>query len=379
MWRLYVHVWLVSLIIPILSVIEARPATPQLVVAITGFVIFVAFYTWYMRPHPIKVAGSMGLRRSRPLLVILLVTILILFLSGVYGSAFLWLFIGTSAVAGRTLPIRSAHLVATILPLLAMGAGVTLSGGLASTDWLHLITLVLLIRGLGLDMIGLSLLSGTIHELHLVREELAHRAVIEERFRLARDLHDLLGHTLSLMVLKSELAGRSIEKKPAQAAKEIYELEMVARQALREVRQVVAGYRQPTLDAQLDGARQLFEAAGIKCVINVAVGVLPPEVDAVLAWTVREGITNVVRHSRAHLCTIRIIYHNGMVQAEVTNDGCSGQAMTVVKPGSGLSGLTERIAATGGSIEAAPYHTPEIQGFRLLVEIPIAKHSTLEE
>ena len=378
-WQIYVNVWLVCLIFPILAVAQMHPAPLHLIVVATGLAIFIAFYVGYMRPYPIQMVEDTDFRRSRPLLAIILITLLILALCAAYGSTFLWLLIGTSAVAGKTLSARRAHLVATVLPLLAVVTGVALSGGLAGADWQHLIPLALLIRALGLDMIGLSLLSGTIRELHAAREELAHRAVIEERLRLARDLHDLLGHTLSLIVLKSELAGRLIERKPAQAAHEIQELETVARQALREVRQAVAGYRQPTLDAELDGARQLLEAAGIACVINAEVGELPPIMDSVLAWTVREGVTNVIRHSRARVCTIHITSDPISVQVEVTNDGCGGQETTPIPHGSGLSGLAERVRTQGGQIEASPYQTPENQGFRLLVTLPVAKPNEVKE
>src|SRR5205823_2788192 len=147
--------------------------------------------------------------------------------------------------------------------------------------------LVLLVRGLGLDMAGMARLSDALWELHDARRELARMAVMEERLRLARDLHDLLGHNLALITLKSELARRLVEHEPVRAAEEIHAVERMARQTLRDVRAAVANYRQPTLRSELDGARQLLEAAGITYTIEHTAGQLPQIADAVLAWTIR--------------------------------------------------------------------------------------------
>jgi two-component system sensor histidine kinase DesK len=222
-------------------------------------------------------------------------------------------------------------------------------------------------------MIGIARLADALRELHAARGELARQAVTEERLRLARDLHDLLGHTLSLITLKSELAGRLLEKEPARAAQEIHEIEREARQALREVREAVAGYRQPTLRSELDGARQILEAAGITCTVEPTAEVLPPAIDAVLAWTVREGVTNVIRHSRAQVCTIRVSRGDGKVWVEVINDGYREKERETIhaRMGSGLSGLTERVTAQGGHIEAGSLSGEGNPGYRLRVELPL--------
>ena len=144
-------------------------------------------------------------------------------------------------------------------------------------------------------------------KLNEARAELARTAVAEERLRISRDLHDLLGHSLSLIALKSEVAGRMIETDPQRAAKEVAELEAVARRSLAEVRQAVTGYRQPSLAAELAAARRMLAAAGIDGRVDAPGSYdLPPEVDALLAWTVREGSTNIVRHSGARHATITV-------------------------------------------------------------------------
>jgi two-component system sensor histidine kinase DesK len=190
---------------------------------------------------------------------------------------------------------------------------------------------------------------------------------------VARDLHDLLGHTLSLITLKSELAGRLVDRQPAQAAQEIREVEQEARRALREVRQAVTAYRQPTLRGELEGARQLLAAAGIECMIEDAAEALPLAVDGVLAWAVREGVTNVIRHSRARHCTLRVAVAPGSARVELTDDGQPAEvrAEGAATPGSGLSGLAERVAAVGGQLEAGMMTVDGKRGFRLWVSVPI--------
>ena len=151
-----------------------------------------------------------------------------------------------------------------------------MKGGVLGVDWWWLIALMLLVRGLGLDMIGVARMGSAIRGLHTARRELARLKVEEERVRLARDLHDLLGHTLSMITLKSELARLLIKEDPDRCAQELSEIERVARQTLREVREAVAGYRQPRLESELNGARQLLEAARIDAQIELITGELPP-------------------------------------------------------------------------------------------------------
>jgi two-component system sensor histidine kinase DesK len=220
-------------------------------------------------------------------------------------------------------------------------------------------------------------------KLNQTRAELARTAVAEERLRISRDLHDLLGHSLSLIALKSELAGRMIESDPQRAAKEIAELEAVARRSLAEVRQAVTGYRQPSLAAELAAARRMLASAGIDCRVDAPGSYdLPPEVDALLAWTVREGSTNIVRHSGAQHAGIRVTLAGASASAELTDDGAgppagrgtfaggqAGQPGAAAGPaGSGLAGLAERAARLGGTLQAG---AGARGGFRVRVTVPL--------
>jgi two-component system sensor histidine kinase DesK len=374
LWRLYAYFWLVCLVFPIFALTQTPLTRVQLLIALTGLVVFVASYFWVMWPHLLKRALPPR-PQVRTALLLVMLTALVLTLSLLYGSAFLWLFVGVSAIAGVTLRARRAFEVVVALTLLTVAIGVGMGGGIARTDWLHLIPLVLLVRGLGVDMIGLALLANALRDLHAARRELARMAVIEERLRLARDLHDLLGHNLSMIALKSELAERLLVQEPARAAHEMELVQHVARQTLREVREAVAGYRQPTLRTELDGARQLLEAAGVAYSIEDTTAALPPAIDAVLAWTIREGVTNVIRHSRARQCRIQVCCANGSARAEVANDGERAQEQEGLRPrrGGGLAGLAERVQAQGGQLEAGPQLADDAWGFRLWVELPIRR------
>jgi two-component system sensor histidine kinase DesK len=224
-------------------------------------------------------------------------------------------------------------------------------------------------------------------KLNQTRAELARMAVAEERLRISRDLHDLLGHSLSLIALKSELAGRMIESDPPRAAREIAELEAVARRSLAEVRQAVTGYRQPSLAAELAAARRMLAAAGIDCRVDAPGSYeLPPEVDTLLAWTVREGSTNIVRHSGARHARITVTVTGATASAELTDDGAgppagrgafaggqAGQRGDAAGPaGSGLAGLAERAARLGGTLQAG---AGARGGFRVRVTVPLTAAS----
>jgi two-component system sensor histidine kinase DesK len=163
-----------------------------------------------------------------------------------------------------------------------------------------------------------------------------------------------------------------IKEEPERCAQELAEIERVSRKTLREVREAVAGYRQPNLSSELEGARQLLEAAGIDAQIELIKEILPPTFDAALAWTVREGVTNVIRHSRARHCRIHLTHKNGTVRAEVLNDGGErGPEENRARRGLGLAGLRERVCTLGGYLEAGPCMLQGKEHFRLAVELPM--------
>ncbi len=205
----------------------------------------------------------------------------------------------------------------------------------------------------------------TIEALRRTREELARRAVADERERFARDLHDLLGHTLSLMVVKAEAVRRLAARDPAAAAEHAADIERVGREALADVRRAVDEMRVPILSDELRGARVALDAAGIRAEITAYDGPIPQQADQALAWVVREGVTNVLRHSGAARCRLEVTDHGGQLVLTMADDGTGGSVPPGDRTG-GLEGLRRRLVAAGGRLDIEP----NAGGFRLTARVP---------
>jgi two-component system, NarL family, sensor histidine kinase DesK len=211
---------------------------------------------------------------------------------------------------------------------------------------------------------GSARLVQILDELEATRTELAELAVGRERLRVSRDLHDLLGQSLSAVSLKGDLALRLLHSDPLAARAEIASLTEVARDTLRGVRAVTRGEHEVSLRTETKGAVALLSAAGIDARIDLDLSDLPAPVEHLLAWAVREGVTNVLRHSQATTCSITAGRRHASTFLEVVNDGARG---ATAGEGSGLAGLTERAGALTGSVTAGPVGDGR---FRLLVEVP---------
>lgn len=187
-------------------------------------------------------------------------------------------------------------------------------------------------------------------ELRLSQDEVRRLATVAERERIARDLHDLLGHTLSVVVLKSELAGKLVERDPQAARAQIGEVEQVARQALREVREAVSGFRSLGLQAELAAARLALLGAEVELEVQLDELPLRAEVDAALALCLREAVTNVLRHAGARTLSVSLRDAGGRLQLRLADDGRGG----AIREGNGLQGMRERLAALGGELQISP-------------------------
>ncbi|MGW1888835.1 sensor histidine kinase [Streptomyces sp. NPDC002004] len=221
-------------------------------------------------------------------------------------------------------------------------------------------------------------LSEAVRELRAAREELARRAVAEERLRFSRDLHDLLGHTLSVIVVKSEAARRLADRDLAAALGQIGDIESVGRQALTEIREAVTGYREGSLATELDRARSALTAALMEPVVRQSGPPLSSRTEALLGWVVREAVTNAVRHGgSADRCEITVTGGAERVRLTVSDNGRGVSSVPSVHGvgGTGLKGLAERLAAAGGSLEAGP--SPR-GGFLVTAELPMETADVLE-
>ena len=200
-------------------------------------------------------------------------------------------------------------------------------------------------------------------QLRLSQEEVRRLATTAERERIGRDLHDLLGHTLSLVALKADLAGRLLDSDPRAARREIGELGQVARDALAQVRRAVTGIRAAELAAELAAAKVLLEGEGVSLSVDAHTDDLPPAQETVLALCVREAVTNIHRHARACAVRISLCRQAQHWRLQVEDDGRGG----AIRPGNGLAGMRERLQALGGSLSIEPASP---RGTRLAAELP---------
>ncbi|MGW7408012.1 sensor histidine kinase [Streptomyces sp. NPDC054833] len=207
-------------------------------------------------------------------------------------------------------------------------------------------------------------------EAERAREIEARLAVAEERLRFGRDLHDVLGRNLSVIALKSELAVQLARRERPEAVEQMIEVQRIAQESQREMRDVVRGYREADLDVELVGAQGVLTAAGVECDITGAADGLPADVQSALGWVVREATTNVLRHGDAMRCAVSLRVLEGRVVLTVENDGAS--AAPDGGGGSGLAGLRERLAVVDGTLTAGAVGE---DGFRLVAEVPVASVS----
>jgi two-component system sensor histidine kinase DesK len=362
----FIGITLFFTIAPLVSVLARPPQPAALALLLTGWAIFAIVLVRLFRLGPFSNALSdRWIALAAAAMTSLAVVAQVGFGAGEAGA--LYFYAGVSAA--RLESERGAFGIAVIAVLAA------LANGYVSGDWADGLTLGVTVATISLTVFALTALGRANRELQAARRELADLAVAEERARIARDLHDTLGHSLSVIALKAELARRILPDDPARAGTEIGDVERVARDALTAVRETVSGYRQPTLAMELAGARAALAAAGIDARVEPAPEDLPRDVDAVLGWAVREGITNVLHHSDAAHARVRVLVADREAAVEIEDDGGGPAAAADAgadgarRPGLGLAGLRERAAGVGGRVEAGPMARG---GFRLRVAVPLA-------
>jgi two-component system sensor histidine kinase DesK len=356
--RMRMFIWLVFIAIPLVDAVSSHNNGTAKAVTIVATIAFVAVFV------------STAVRRDKPLAdreafrsvgVLLAISVgLTVFDRQGWGTLFIF------TVVAVAMCVRSPFSFYGVLLCTALCVGSLFAADASAGAIFGFATPTL---GIGMLMLVVADLRTRNRELHAARAELARLAVADERARFARDLHDLLGHSLSVIALKAELAGRLMREQPAEAAGHVSEIEQVARGALTEVREAVSGYRQPTLDDEIAGAKMALSAAGIEAEIERPAVTFDPAIEAVLAWTVREGATNVIRHSGAGHCSVKVLAGLGEVGVEVLDDGPGCEdAVANGHDGHGLEGLRERVARLHGQIEAG---TGAAGGYRLAVRVPV--------
>ncbi len=368
---LFTAVWLVYLIQPVTTLFGHHHSALYTYGGLAIVVAFCAIYLTYVPswPHPLPRA-LVGVAALAALAVAACV------LYPGTGASTLWIFVASAA--GLLVPSRRWAIRAVI------GCGVcyAIFSATAHVDRTDFLLDLLPVIFVGLALVGLRKQVELMAELRRARETVAQLAANEERLRLARDMHDLTGQSLSMITLKSELAVRLLRRLPEgpdrdRVREEIEQVAAVSRQTLHDIREAVSGYRRPTLAVEVITARTALEAAGITshddADLTLWSGTFDPDAEAALAWCLREAVTNVVRHSGARNCYISLTRHEETLSLEVRDDGRGGSGTldtssgTFGTSGSGLHGMSERLSAVGGALAITP---GPVRGFTVLASVP---------
>jgi len=268
-------------------------------------------------------------------------------------------FIYAAAMFAHSQPPRRAFIVIAGISAVIVGEAVLIYRAWYHTIWP--LGFTILVGALNVHFAQVSRANA---RLRLAQDEIEHLAKVAERERIARDLHDVLGHTLSLVILKSELATKLADRDPERAREEIRDVERIAREALAEVRAAVTGYRAGGLQSEIQHARSTLATAGVafECEVHAKTSI-PPSHEAVLCMALREAVTNIVRHSGARKARLSMRVSDTSCAVTITDDGRGGSAPF----GSGLTGMRERVEALGGSLGRDGGH-----GTTLTVTLPLA-------
>ena len=353
-WRwgwVFSAIWLVYLSDAVIAAAQNRHL-PRAVLGVAAILVFGLLYVWaFGSVRNYRRAGRLVPNRLR-----------VVAISAAFG-----LFVVAAWVAGEqalAMLVFIAVMVMFIIPLRYAIAVILLLIGIAEVGprlipgWEPVDSLGFQIAVTALAMWGITQLVQRNAQLAAAQEQIAELAVTNERTRFARDLHDVLGHSLTVLTVKAELAGRLVRLDPERAEQEIGEVERLGRDALADVRAAVGGYRGASLAAELVSARAALDAAGIEAALPTAVDEVPGERRELLGWAVREGVTNVLRHSGARHCWIRLTPSG----VEIADDGRGPGAEPA--GGHGLTGLRERAEAAGAALVLG---RAEEGGFRMRV------------
>jgi two-component system sensor histidine kinase DesK len=290
------------------------------------------FLVLYFRSHWV---------RGRELVVIASLTVLMALVLWPLSHGAGCFFIYAAAMMAQLEPSRRAVSFILGITVLAAIEAIIVRRDVFSSAWPAVFTL--LIGGINVHYAQVGRANA---RLRIARDEVEHLAKVAERERIARDLHDVVGHTLSLVILKSELASKLAERDVERAREEIRDVERIAREALAEVRSAVIGYRSGGLNAELQRAQSALASAGVTLEHSAPKTQLPPAHEAVLCLSLREAVTNIVRHAGARHCRVSIEVVNEVCTLTISDDGRGGNAPS----GSGLTGMRERVEVLGGKL-----------------------------
>lgn len=339
-------IWLAYLPLFFVPWFVTLPSPAQMMWACAGLVLFLGLYL-----ASIKAAGwrLVGLATA---------CLLLSFMLAFTGSNWTVIAVYAAAMIAELRPARRASLAVGGFALAS--AALALATGQPAFYWVLGVFLMIMV---GIGNISRAALQDKNHELTAAQAEVRHFAAAAERERIGRDLHDLLGRTLTLIAIKADLAERLSANAPDKAAAEMRDIGAAARDGLAEVRGAVSGMTGASLAREIASAQAALAAAQISCEVEGDAEAIDPGTSAVLAMALREAVTNVIRHSGARNCRIALIQQTGRLELKVSDDG-DGQA---VRPGGGISGLTLRLNAAGGELAVEG----DTRGTSLTARLPI--------
>jgi two-component system, NarL family, sensor histidine kinase DesK len=384
-WRWFFSaVWLVYLVAPVSQLFHHHHGAAWIAGGLAITVVFAGVYV-----------NTLVNTSGRPRLAwagLATITALAALACVVYGNEWTYLWIYVSAATGMVLTNMPSGRRLAMRGILAVTACYCLFSWLSHQDLEDFLVILLPVVLVGVAMIGFRMQMQLMAELAQARETVAKLAANTERLRLARDMHDLTGQSLSTITLKAELAAKRLARLEPSAERDtvlgdLDDIGRVSRQTLHDIREAVSGYRRPTLAVEAITAQNALGAAGIRLDDDTALtlrsGTFDADAESVLAWCLREAVTNVIRHSGASNCRIRLTEHPGELSLEVADDGrgLSDQdrgdrdrgdrdrgAQDTAPRGSGLHGMSERLAAIGGRLSLG---APSPGGFRLTATVPV--------
>ena len=323
------YLWLLSLCFFLWKYVYIRPSALEILAVLATVAVFI----------PLYFLSYWGWRR--PVVLLATCTLGVLWTPHNFGASNFFIF-GVAMCAGIE-PQRRAY---------AAVAGVLLLASVVApwSDMNFILPTLVIGIPVGVGGIMEATVRRTREKLLRKQEEVEHMARIAERERISRDLHDLLGHTLSLITLKAELAGKLLARDPAACLGEIKDIENSARHALSEVRSAVTGFRQTGFAHELATARSSLLAANVEFDANVESFALPPALENVMSLALREAVTNIVRHAQATRCEVRLRLEAGMVVFRIADNGEQLADASSVHDGNGLTGMRERVAGLGGKL-----------------------------
>jgi two-component system sensor histidine kinase DesK len=317
------------------------------------YAVFLAIYVGYMSAHS---------TRQRHLLLAAFYVLGVVSIPINSGSSSFFVY------SAAFLPFVVASTSTVVAIMVAQCLGVAVEGALLHLNPITMAATILFTVVVGTSNVFVAQQKRSNYKLSRAHDEIEQLAALAERERIARDLHDVLGHTLSVIVLKAELAGRLMERDPQRAAKEIADVERTARTALTEVREAIGGYRSQGLAAEMELARSTLQAAGVALACESTLPKLTAAEETVLCLAVREAVTNIVRHAHATHCRMHFATTDDRFHSLLVEDDGSHP---IQQEGNGLRGMRERVQALGGRFSISSE-----RGTALLVELPIAAASS---